>query len=105
MLDSAVAAYTNIALLRQQVKPTNRIHGIFEGKDWATNSELVEALNSSCWSDIGYIQSFPIMQGCCELGGASRLVIFSNAVSSWYVRSETWADVEELLPRVRACFE
>ncbi|KAI0267265.1 hypothetical protein BC834DRAFT_870482 [Gloeopeniophorella convolvens] len=36
-LDAAVAAYTNIALLRQQVKPTHRIHGVFEGKDWAAN--------------------------------------------------------------------
>ncbi|EKM56702.1 uncharacterized protein PHACADRAFT_183302 [Phanerochaete carnosa HHB-10118-sp] len=36
-LDAAVSAYTNIAMLRQQVKPTHRIHGIFEGKDWAVN--------------------------------------------------------------------
>jgi amidohydrolase len=36
-LDAAVAAYTNVALLRQQVKPSHRIHGVFEGKDWAAN--------------------------------------------------------------------
>ncbi|KAI6038611.1 hypothetical protein EDC04DRAFT_2569507 [Pisolithus marmoratus] len=36
-LDAAVLAYTNIGLLRQQTKPTHRIHGIFEGKDWAPN--------------------------------------------------------------------
>ncbi|KAF8500161.1 aminoacylase 1-like protein 2 [Russula emetica] len=36
-LDAAVAAYTNVSLLRQQVKPSHRIHGIFEGKDWAAN--------------------------------------------------------------------
>ncbi|KAH6919657.1 hypothetical protein HPB50_029355 [Hyalomma asiaticum] len=28
-LDAAVASYTNISLLRQQIKPTTRIHGIF----------------------------------------------------------------------------
>lgn len=39
-LDAAVAAYTNISLLRQQVKPSHRIHGVFEGQDWAVNSEL-----------------------------------------------------------------
>ena len=36
-LDAAVSAYTSIAMLRQQVKPSHRIHGIFEGKDWAAN--------------------------------------------------------------------
>ncbi|KAH7908386.1 peptidase M20, dimerization domain-containing protein [Hygrophoropsis aurantiaca] len=36
-LDAAVLAYNNIALLRQQIKPTHRVHGIFEGKDWAPN--------------------------------------------------------------------
>ncbi|KAM5531379.1 hypothetical protein V8D89_014972 [Ganoderma adspersum] len=36
-LDAAVLAYTNISVLRQQLKPTHRVHGIFEGKDWAPN--------------------------------------------------------------------
>ncbi|KAL0063384.1 hypothetical protein AAF712_009693 [Marasmius tenuissimus] len=36
-LDAAVLAYTNIAALRQQMHPTWRVHGIFEGKDWAVN--------------------------------------------------------------------
>ncbi|EGO26698.1 hypothetical protein SERLADRAFT_436510 [Serpula lacrymans var. lacrymans S7.9] len=36
--DAAVSAYNNIALLRQQIKPTHRVHGIFDkGKDWAVN--------------------------------------------------------------------
>jgi metal-dependent amidase/aminoacylase/carboxypeptidase family protein len=49
-LDAAVSAYTSIALLRQQVKPTHRIHGIFEGKDWAANGrpEFLHRLISSC---------------------------------------------------------
>ena len=37
-LDAAVLAYTNISVLRQQLKPSHRVHGIFEGKDWAPNS-------------------------------------------------------------------
>ncbi|KAG2159407.1 uncharacterized protein EDB93DRAFT_1115564 [Suillus bovinus] len=36
-LDAAVLAYNNISLLRQQIKPTHRVHGIFEGKNWAPN--------------------------------------------------------------------
>ncbi|KAG7090813.1 hypothetical protein E1B28_009897 [Marasmius oreades] len=36
-LDAAVLAYTSIAALRQQMHPTWRVHGIFEGKDWAVN--------------------------------------------------------------------
>lgn len=39
-LDAAVLAYTNISALRQQLHPTHRVHGIFEGRDWAVNSEL-----------------------------------------------------------------
>lgn len=37
-LDAAVLGYNNISALRQQLKPTHRVHGIFEGKDWAPNS-------------------------------------------------------------------
>ncbi|KAG6827534.1 hypothetical protein H0H92_011413, partial [Tricholoma furcatifolium] len=36
-LDAAVLAYNNISALRQQLLPTHRVHGIFEGKDWAPN--------------------------------------------------------------------
>ncbi|KAG2136021.1 hypothetical protein DEU56DRAFT_806055 [Suillus clintonianus] len=36
-LDAAVLAYNNVSLLRQQIKPTHRVHAIFEGKDWGPN--------------------------------------------------------------------
>ncbi|KIM62893.1 hypothetical protein SCLCIDRAFT_779378 [Scleroderma citrinum Foug A] len=36
-LDAAVLAYTSIGLLRQQIRPTHRVHGIFGGEDWAPN--------------------------------------------------------------------
>lgn len=36
-LDAAVLAYNSIAVLRQQVRPTHRIHGIFQGRDWTPN--------------------------------------------------------------------
>ncbi|XP_006455229.1 hypothetical protein AGABI2DRAFT_138470 [Agaricus bisporus var. bisporus H97] len=36
-LDAAVLGYVNISALRQQLKPTTRVHGIFEAVDWAVN--------------------------------------------------------------------
>ncbi|KAF7762176.1 hypothetical protein Agabi119p4_8769 [Agaricus bisporus var. burnettii] len=36
-LDAAILAYNNISALRQQIQPTHRIHGVFEGQDWAPN--------------------------------------------------------------------
>ena len=36
-MDAAVAAHTNIGLLRQQLKPDNRVHGVFGGRDWVVN--------------------------------------------------------------------
>jgi hypothetical protein len=41
-LDAAVLGYVNISALRQQLKPTTRVHGIFEAVDWAVNSELCD---------------------------------------------------------------
>lgn len=36
-LDAAFLAYSGISLLRQQMKPDHRIHGIVQGKDWSPN--------------------------------------------------------------------
>ncbi|PWN45601.1 amidohydrolase [Ceraceosorus guamensis] len=36
-LDAAVLAYNNISLLRQQIRPDCRVHGIISGNDWAPN--------------------------------------------------------------------
>ena len=35
--DAAVLAYNNIAVLRQQLEPTTRTHGIIQSQDWAAN--------------------------------------------------------------------
>lgn len=29
--------YNNISALRQQIKPTHRVHGIIQGSNWAAN--------------------------------------------------------------------
>ena len=44
-LDAAVLAYTSIGLLRQQIRPTHRVHGVFGGQDWAPNSPYLYFLN------------------------------------------------------------
>ncbi|KZP01872.1 amidohydrolase [Calocera viscosa TUFC12733] len=36
-LDAAFVSYAAVSALRQQVKPTHRIHGVVEGRDWAAN--------------------------------------------------------------------
>ncbi|KAF8817418.1 amidohydrolase [Phlegmacium glaucopus] len=36
-LDAAFSAYSNISMLRQQIKPDHRIHGIVHGKNWLPN--------------------------------------------------------------------
>ncbi|KIS70845.1 uncharacterized protein UMAG_01992 [Mycosarcoma maydis] len=36
-LDAAVLAYNNISALRQQILPTQRVHGIIKGNNWAPN--------------------------------------------------------------------
>jgi hypothetical protein len=39
-LDAAFLAYSSVSLLRQQIKPDQRIHGIIQGKDWSPNGEI-----------------------------------------------------------------
>ncbi|KAL0577296.1 hypothetical protein V5O48_004689 [Marasmius crinis-equi] len=36
-LDAAFLAYSSISVLRQQMKPDQRVHGIIQGKDWFPN--------------------------------------------------------------------
>ncbi|KAF8605974.1 amidohydrolase [Ceratobasidium sp. AG-I] len=36
-LDAAFIAYAALSALRQQLKPTDRVHGMIEGRDWAPN--------------------------------------------------------------------
>lgn len=36
-VDAAILAYNGISVLRQQLRPTHRVHGIFIGKDWTPN--------------------------------------------------------------------
>ncbi|GAB1196724.1 hypothetical protein APSETT444_005999 [Aspergillus pseudonomiae] len=68
-LDAAVAAYNHVALLRQQIEPDARIHGVFED------------------------------------GGAAPNVIPEYTRMSWCIRSSTTKRSNDLLDRVKKCFE
>lgn len=48
-LDAAFLAYSGISVLRQQMKPDHRIHGIVLGKDWSSNGMFTA--QSSCLMD------------------------------------------------------
>ncbi|KAL6305230.1 hypothetical protein BKA93DRAFT_731758 [Sparassis latifolia] len=56
-LDAAFLAYTNISVLRQQIKPTHRVHGIVSGKNWAANiipdySKMVWIVRAPTWPEV-----------------------------------------------------
>ncbi|CAM1509532.1 Fc.00g032710.m01.CDS01 [Cosmosporella sp. VM-42] len=68
-LDAAVAAYTSISMLRQQLRPEERIHGVIED------------------------------------GGRVPNVIPEYSRVNYYIRSPTLKRGEELLGRVKSCFE
>lgn len=68
-LDAAIAAYNNVALLRQQIQPDERIHGVIEE------------------------------------GGTVPNVITEYTRMNWNIRSPTMKRCNDLLRRVKACFE
>ncbi|KAA1474385.1 hypothetical protein DENSPDRAFT_840957 [Dentipellis sp. KUC8613] len=68
-LDASVAAYNNIGLLRQQLKPTHRVHGIFEGKDMAPNiipdhSTMFWYVRAPTWAEVEV--TAPRVKACFE---------------------------------------
>jgi hypothetical protein len=100
-LDAAVAAYTNVSLLRQQVKPSHRIHGVFEGKDWAANSERLSDFSDSL---LNLDSSHPRQcKNAVSVALCDGLALLK--MDSWYVRAPTIAEVKDADPRVRACFQ
>ena len=68
-LDAFVQAYMNVATLRQQILPTDRVHCIIDH------------------------------------GGDAYNVIPNHTKSTWGIRSASSERLEELIPKVHACFE
>jgi amidohydrolase len=67
--DALTVAQVAIGLLRQHLRPTDRVHGIV------------------------------------TLGGGAPNVVPAHTRGRWYARSATLAELADLEPRVRACFE
>ncbi|MEY3019401.1 MAG: hypothetical protein RLZZ272_385 [Actinomycetota bacterium] len=67
--DALTVAQVAIGLLRQHLRPTDRVHGIVTD------------------------------------GGDAPNIIPDRTAGTWYVRAATLAELAELSPRVRACFE
>lgn len=67
--DALTVAQVAIGLLRQHLRPTDRVHGIV------------------------------------TLGGAAPNIVPAHTAGCWYARAATLAELGELEPRVRACFE
>lgn len=67
--DALTVAQVGIGLLRQHIRPTDRIHGIVTD------------------------------------GGDAPNIVPERTAGQWYVRSATLAELDELYPKVRACFE
>lgn len=102
-LDAAVLAYNAISMLRQQLKPTHRVHGIFEGREWAANSERIcygiEIPPHACTSHTGLCKN-EVSVWAPEIDRTISL-----SFRSWYVRAPTGAEVDVALKRVTACFK
>ncbi|KAI9463898.1 hypothetical protein HD554DRAFT_2123676 [Boletus coccyginus] len=79
-LDAAVLAYMNIGLLRQQIKPTHRTHGIFRGKNWAPNVLV-------------------LVTRILPMG------IVDKHRQRWFVRTPLTKELYDTAARVKACFQ
>ena len=104
-LDAAVLGYINISALRQQLKPTHRVHGIFEGKDWAPNSRSIERFPFHLSNFfLFFCQSFLITPSSCQLFFV-WYAININHMHRCYVRAPTRSEMQETVKRVTPCFE
>ncbi|KAL5638572.1 hypothetical protein ACGC1H_005291 [Rhizoctonia solani] len=56
-LDAVFVAYAAISALRQQIHPSARVHGIIEGRDWASNiipnyAKMRYTVRAPTWSEV-----------------------------------------------------
>jgi metal-dependent amidase/aminoacylase/carboxypeptidase family protein len=89
-LDAAFLAYANISVLRQQLKPDHRVHGIVEGKTWAPNGLLLFEM----------LTLFPVIN---HIDYSS--VIPDYAKMRYIARTPVNADLDDFVKRLKACFE
>ncbi|KZT55251.1 amidohydrolase [Calocera cornea HHB12733] len=70
-LDAAFVSYSAISALRQQVKPTHRIHGVVQGKDWAANiipdyAKMTYIIRAPTYTEVEALA--PRLKACFEAG-------------------------------------
>ncbi|KZT55249.1 amidohydrolase [Calocera cornea HHB12733] len=68
-LDAAFVSYAAVSALRQQVKPTHRIHGVVEGRDWAANiipdyAKMTYMIRAPSYNEVMALE--PRMRACFE---------------------------------------
>jgi hypothetical protein len=89
-LDAAFLAYSNISVLRQQMKPDLRVHGVVEGKEWAPNGVLL----------------FEISKLLSVINHTGHLSVIPDYAKMRYIaRAPTNADLIEFVKRLKRCFE
>lgn len=78
-------AYSGVSVLRQQIKPDHRVHGIVEGKNWAANGQY--RMNNQLFAS-----------------SDTPIVIPDYAKMRWYVRAPSRQELKVLRERVHKCF-
>jgi len=68
-LDAAFLAYSSVSVLRQQIKPTHRVHGIVEGRNWAANiipdyAKMTWYVRAPTWAEVEVLRDR--VQACFE---------------------------------------
>jgi len=98
-LDAAFVSYTAISALRQQVKPTHRIHGIVGGRDWAANiipdyAKMTYAIRAPTYKEMQALQ--PRLKACFEAGAhATNTKLTFNALNAVYDLFQNGALISE----------
>lgn len=74
-------------MLRQQMKPDHRVHGIVQGKNWSPNGAFYISPSLLCAREL------------------SHTVIPDYANMRWIIRAPTHEELGPFCKRVKACFE
>ncbi|KZP01874.1 amidohydrolase [Calocera viscosa TUFC12733] len=87
-LDAAFVSYAAISALRQQVKPSHRIHGVVEGRDWAANiipdyAKMTYIIRAPTFQEVEALE--PRLKACFEAGAhATATKVTFSAPTSMY---------------------
>ncbi|GJE93880.1 M20 family metallopeptidase [Phanerochaete sordida] len=106
-LDAAVLAYGAVAALRQQVKPTHRVHGVIDAQpDWEPNvipgsAKMRWAVRAPTWAELEVLRERVV--GCLEAAGrASACAVEVSAGVGYKDCRNNSALAEEYARSVRA---